>query len=59
MELSRLQLKNSDLLIFSNMLLLGLRLLVEATMILYVCGSIKLVYKFEGVRVNIYIGAYS
>ena len=50
MGLSILQLKDSDLLILSNMLLVGLMLLVKFTMILYVGGNILLVSKTNRVK---------
>ena len=53
MRLFSLQLKDSDLLISSNRLLVGLRLLVDVTMPLYISVSIELICKMYRVRVQI------
>ena len=50
MSLSILQVKYSDLLILNNILMVGSRLLVRVTQILYIVGDILLLGKTVDIR---------
>ena len=58
MSLSIIQLKDSDLLIYCNMLLVGLMILVGFAKIMYVDGNILLIVNTYGIRGYIYLGTY-